>query len=185
MSHHLNKLLPCCIAISAFPACTVEADRETEPHQSVSNGADVEAAPLHGAAAHQNFTPDGETGGPQVANSAILATSVTACFQLNNGSSTFFINATLNVNAYPYTIIGGSISGTICDSPNWTLTGGTVGSDITINGSHVGTATCASTVAIVAPFGPPAGYAGTYGFNGANNSFSHRTLFLGFNRFCP
>ena len=79
-----------------------------------------------------------------------------------------------------------SISGSICGSPSWRLTGGTVGGNITIHGSPFGAGACASTITIVAPFGPPAGYAGTYGFNGASNSFPHRTLFLGFNRpACP
>lgn len=180
MTQSWKKLLLCCSAVSSLAACM-----ETESYQSASNGADVQAA-SQGATVRQNFTPSGEEiGSGQLSNIVPLATSATACFQLNNGGITFFINASIDLNAYPYAILGGSISGSICDSPNWTLTSGSLGSSLTINGSHTGALGCAPTIAIAATFAPVASYPGTYGFNGVNNSFAQRTLFLGFNRSCP
>jgi len=179
MSRSWRKWVLCWLAMSVFPACLEagrETDGETGSQQSALNGAPSLAG---------NFTSDGaKRGADHGPKPLIQASRVAACFQLNN-DQTFFINATLDVTTSPYTILGGNISGTICDAPNWTLTGGTVGSSITINGRHTGTAPCASTVTIVAPFGPPAGYTGTYGFDGASTSFAHSTLFLGFNRSCP
>src|SRR5262245_26268446 len=179
MTQSLKKSLLCCITISSLAACM-----ETESYQSASNGA-VQATSQE-ATVQQNFTPKGEEiGSRQMSGIEPQATSGTACFQLNNGGATFFINASINLNAYPYAILGGSISGNICDSPNWALTSGSVGSSLTINGSHTGALACAPTISIVGSFGPVASYPGTYGFNGANNSFTTRTLFLGFNRPCP
>lgn len=130
-----------------------------------------------------NVSPTGELGGSQ---SIIIprAANATACFQLNNGAAaTFFINANIDLNAYPYNIVGGNIGGTICDAPNWTLTSGTVGGSLVINGTHTGAGACAATIQITGSFGAPDTYPGTYGFPAA--AFSHRTMFLGFNRSCP
>ena len=180
MTQSLKKLLLCCFTVSSLAACM-----ETESYPSASNGADMQAASQE-ATVRQNFTPNGEEiGSGQLSNIVPMATSATACFQLNSGGATFFINASIDLNAYPYAILGGSISGNICDSPNWTLTSGSLGSSLTIHGSHTGALGCASGISIVATFGPVASYPGTYGFNGVNNSFAHRTLFLGFNRPCP
>lgn len=190
MNHSLNKSLLCLIIMAALPAC-LEASREAEAHEAASSAL-AEAAGGHDQdqprRVRQDFTPNGEELGLEQGPAPVtLATTATACLQLNVNASTFFINATLNVTQYPYAITGGSISGSICDSPNWVLTGGRIGDSITINGSHTGTpgACGASTITIEGPFGPPAGYTGMYGFNGSNNSFSHRTLFLGYNRSCP
>jgi len=178
MTQSSRKLLLCCLVMSVVPACGVDIEREAE-----AQPASTETAQSLG---RQNLSPSGEVIG---LNQAPLppppAANATACFQLNNGAQTWFVNAVLDINAYPYTIVGGGISGTICDSPNWALTGGTVGPGLTINGTHTGAGLCAATVSIVGPFGPPSGYAGTYGFNGVSNTFPHRTLFLGFNRACP
>lgn len=110
-----------------------------------------------------------------------------ACFELHNGAGvTWYIDAKIDVNAYPFAILGGGISGTICDSPNWTLTGGSIGPALSINGSYTGSASCAATTSIVGNYGPPSAYSGTYGFFGATTPFRHRTLFLGYNRpTCP
>lgn len=197
MNHSLKGLLLCWSVLPMSAAC-VEDARVPEAHQIAASGAHGGAAAMPEAAARrdqeqaallagQRFTPDGEEIGlEQGSNLADLALRATACFQLNVNTSTFFIEATLDVTAYPYTIGGGRISGSICDAPNWALTGGTIGSNIAISGSHVGTGPCgASTINIIGAFGPPAGYAGTYGFNGANSTFTHRTLFLGYNVSCP
>jgi len=189
MSQPLKNMLLWSFAVAWIPACTLEADRETEANQSALHGADQGAAGSPAAAANGGrVSPNGEELGTRPAPSLVpLAANASACFQLNSGSgTTWFVNASVDLNAYPYAILGGSISGTICDSPNWTLTGGSVGASLTINGSHTGAvASCVGTVAIVGSFGPPDSYPGTYGFDGANNQFTHRTLFLGYNRACP
>lgn len=120
-------------------------------------------------------------------NSSDKAVGATACFQLHNGAGvTWYIDAKINVNAYPFVITGGLIKGTICNSPNWALTGGSVGAALTINGMHTGIGPCAATTTIVGNYGPPSAYTGTYGFNGLSTPFRHRTLFLGYNRpTCP
>lgn len=174
--HSMKKLLPCCLVMAVLPACLDAAAESQLSAESKVPG------PAPGQA---GVTANGAVGEDRGAITSILANTGTACFQLNNTGGTWFVNATIDLNAYPYAIVGGSISGTICDSPNWALTGGSVGSSITVNGSHTGPGACAATVTVIAPFGAPAGYTGTYGFNGANNSFTHRSLFLGFNRSCP
>ncbi len=194
----MRALLLCWAVMPVFAAC-VENDREPEAHQLASNGARWAAGAMPEVAARrdqeraaallagQRFTPNGEEIGLEHgSNLATLALRATTCFQLNVSTSTFFIEATLDVTTYPYTIGGGRISGSICDAPNWVLTGGTIDGNLTISGTHVGTGPCAaSTIDIIGAFGPPAGYAGTYGFHAANNMFSHRTLFLGDNVPCP
>ena len=176
MMSSMKKLLPCCLVMSVLPACL---DAAAESQQSAESKV---PGPAPGQA---GVTANGALGEDRGAITSILATSGTACFQLNNGAVTWFVNATIDLNAYPYAVTGGTISGTICDSPNWVLTGGSVGSSITINGRHTGAGSCVATVTIVAPFGAPAGYTGNYGFDGATPTIPHRSLFLGFNRSCP
>ena len=176
MSQISKNLLLCCLAASSLAACM-----ETEPGQAAITGADEQTA-SQASTVHPNVSPSGELGGSQGVITP-RATNATACFQLNNGAVTFFINANIDVNAYPYNIVGGSIGGNICDAPNWTLTSGSVGNAITINGTHTGTGACAATITITGNFGAPDSYPGTYGFPAA--AFSHRTMFLGFNRACP
>jgi hypothetical protein len=179
MMHLSKQFLLCCLAVSSFAACV-----ETGSSQPVSNEADTQVASQAGTVRQDFAANGGQIGSPQ-ANIVPFATNATACFQLNNGGVTFFINATIDLNAYPYAIVGGNISGGICDAPNWALTGVSMGNSISINGTHTGAGACASTISIVGNFGAPDDYAGTYGFNGANNSFPHRTMFLGYNRSCP
>jgi hypothetical protein len=173
-----KKLLLCCLAASSFAACAVDPDHD------IGGAADPQATPDVAARKDPGVSPNGDLNG----QSAITPRAVagTACFQHNNpNGGTWFIQASINLDAYPYAITGGSIVGTICDSPNWALTGGSVGNSLTINGTHTGAGSCAGTVTIIAPANSPNSYPGTYGFDGANNSFTHRTLFLGFNRSCP
>lgn len=102
-----------------------------------------------------------------------------ACLQLRNGSAVDWqIEVTVSLDSYPYLIIGGSIKGTICDSPNWQVTGGSLGGGLQINAKHTGSGSCASTVTIVGNFLNPSSYGGTYGFNGSSSMFKHTTLFL-------
>jgi hypothetical protein len=169
-------LLLCCLAASSLVACMA-----TDPGQSAVTGADEQTA-SQASTVPSNVSPTGEVGGSQ---SVITprATNATACFQLNNGGATFFINANIDLSTYPYNIVGGNIGGNICDAPNWTLTSGTVGGSLTINGTHTGTGACAATIQVTGNFGAPDTYPGTYGF--PTSAFPHRTMFLGFNRACP
>jgi hypothetical protein len=171
-----KHLLLSCLAASSLAACMA-----TDPGQSAVAGADEQTA-SQASTVPSNVSPSGELGGSQ---SVITprATNATACFQLNNGAVTFFVNANLDVGVYPYNIVGGNIGGNICDAPNWSLTGGTVGNTITINGTHTGAGACAATIQISGNFGAPDTYVGQYGFPAA--AFPHRTMFLGFNRSCP
>lgn len=117
-----------------------------------------------------------------VANERLLAlapATTKVCLQLRNGSGVDWkIELTVSLDVYPYPIVGGKISGTICDSPNWKVTGGSLGGGLQINGQHTGSGSCAGSVIIVGNFQNPSSYRGTYGFNGSSSSFKHTTLFL-------
>jgi hypothetical protein len=118
---------------------------------------------------------------------AILPPTTHACLQLHLGGVVFNFNVTINPNAYPYPITGGTITGSICGAP-WQVTGGSLGNSLQISGhKSPPVAGCASTINVVGNYNPPGGYIGTYGFNGSSTMFSHHTLFLGFNRVptCP
>ncbi|QRN96590.1 hypothetical protein JRI60_47625 [Archangium violaceum] len=135
------------------------------------------------SAADQNIDAQGNPvriGSVQQSGFSTLAASSLACLELHTvGGGTWQIQAIIDPNSYPFNIIGGNISGTICNSPNWAVTGGTLGSSVTINASYTGTASCAGTASIVGSFAAPAAYSGTYGFNGSSTSFGHRILFKG------
>jgi hypothetical protein len=119
------------------------------------------------------------------AAAAVAVATAHACFQMYNGNSVLWnIDATFNPNVYPYTVTGGTIKGTICGSPNVTITGGSIGTSLSINANLP--SGCATPVKIIGTATVPVGYQGTYGFWGANNNFSHHTLFLGYNKTsCP
>lgn len=109
---------------------------------------------------------------------AAATAQASACFTLYNGPSLKWqINITFNPNSYPFVITGGTITGNICGSPKGVVTGGSFGPTLTIQGDLNGGPTCANTVTIVGHFEEPAGYAGTYGFNGSSNQFPHTTLY--------
>ena len=131
-------------------------------------------------------TRDGYLPGAEVESEARpRSSSATACFQLHKSGLTWFVNAELNLDFYPYPVTGGTISGAICDSPNWQLTGGLVGPDLIIKGHHVGPGFgCVERVTIRGRFGPPAGYAGAYRFDKNEHDHDHRILFLGFDHPC-
>jgi hypothetical protein len=109
----------------------------------------------------------------------VQAATSQACLTLHNGPGvTFQIRVTFNPNTYPYPVTGGTISGSICGSPNWAVTGGSIGNSLVINARRTsGGADCANTVTIVGNFRNPSSYAGTYGFNGSSTPFPHATLF--------
>jgi len=142
-----------------------------------------------GTAAKAKTSPNGAVGAEieKEAATAKAAAAVVAhaCLQLYNGPGVLWnIDVTFDPNVYPYHLTGGSIKGTICGSPNVTVTGGTLGSSLKVTATLP--SGCATPVNIVGTANVPNGYAGTYGFFGSSTGFSHHTLFLGFNRTsCP
>jgi hypothetical protein len=113
---------------------------------------------------------------------AAVVGQATACFELHNGASVVWeIQVTLNPNTYPFHVLGGTIRGTICGSPAWTVTSGSFGTTLALEAFRTGPGACASRVDIVGNFQTPSSYAGTYGFDGSRTSFPHTTLFKGWN----
>jgi hypothetical protein len=109
----------------------------------------------------------------------------TACLQLYIDTAVFNFNVTLDPDVYPYTITGGTITGSICGAP-WTVTGGSLGTNLSIKGQRAPVPSCSSTISVIGKFDVPDSYIGTYGFDGSSNSFNHHTLFLGYGRpNCP
>ena len=132
--------------------------------------------------------PNGEVGtaaAEKAAAPAAAAATAHACLQLYNGNSVLWnIDAIINPNVWPYPITGGTIKGTICGSPSVTITGGTLGSSLSITGNLP--SGCANPVKIVGSSTVPVGYQGTYGFFGSSTGFQHHTLFIGYNKStCP
>jgi hypothetical protein len=145
------------------------------------------AAPA-GVNAQQLPDSSGHVGPEAGAHSFALAPTAspaTACLQLHLGSTVFNFNVNINADVYPYPITGGTITGNICQAP-WQVTAGSLGNALTIHGQRTPVAGCASTISVVGNFDNPSSYIGTYGFNGSSTSFSHHTLFLGYDRpSCP
>lgn len=105
----------------------------------------------------------------------------TACFELHNGAGVVWeIQVTFNPNTYPFHVLGGTIRGTICGSPSWTVKSGSFGTILVLEAFHSG-GTCASQVDIAGNFQIPSSYAGTYGFDGNRTAFPHTTLFKAWN----
>jgi hypothetical protein len=113
------------------------------------------------------------------------AVAAHACLQLYNGNTVLWsIDAIINPNIYPYPITGGTIKGTICGSPNVTITSGALGSTLKVTAKLPNF--CANPVNIIGTSTVPVGYQGTYGFYNSTNQFTHHTLFLGYNKpTCP
>jgi hypothetical protein len=105
--------------------------------------------------------------------------------QLHLGSTVFNFNVNINPDVYPYVIIGGTITGSICQAP-WSVNAGSLSNSLTIHGQRPPVSGCASSISVVGNFDNPSSYIGTYGFNGSSTMFSHHTLFLGYDRpSCP
>jgi len=138
-------------------------------------------------AAYAQQGPDstGRVGAEAAGPLAASASPATACLQLHLGSTIFNFNVNINADVYPFPITGGTITGSICQAP-WTVTGGSLGNALTIQGQRSPIAGCATSIAVVGNFNNPSSYAGTYGFNGSSTMFDHHTLILGYNRpSCP
>lgn len=106
-----------------------------------------------------------------------------AYFELHysGGGVIFEIEVLFNPTSYPFQITGGTIKGSICNSPTWVVTGGSIGPSLQINGSNVcPSPNCASSITVVGKCQCTPSYIGTYGFNGSSNMFQHSTLFLGY-----
>jgi hypothetical protein len=84
----------------------------------------VAAGDLYAQQAPMRVLPDVNGNFAAVGPPAIVppATS-TACLQLYIDTAVFNFNVTLDPDVYPYTITGGTITGSICGAP-WTVTGG-------------------------------------------------------------
>lgn len=122
----------------------------------------------------------------QAALAAVAATTGAtrrAYFELHysGGGVIFEIEVLFNPTSYPFAITGGTIKGSICNSPTWVVTGGSIGPSLQINGSNVcPSPNCANTISIIGKCQCTPSYIGTYGFNGSSTMFNHSTLFLGY-----
>jgi hypothetical protein len=113
---------------------------------------------------------------------AATAATANACLTLYGPGVTFPINITFNPTTLAIT--GGSIKGDICDSGDWTVTGGSLVGGLTLNAKRTsGAGACATTITIVGTFQSPPSYKGTYGFDGSSTEFAHTTLYCCGN--CP
>jgi hypothetical protein len=109
---------------------------------------------------------------------AAAATAVAkACLRLYNGPGVAWnINITFDPNTMK--TLGGTITGTICGSGQWTVAaGGTLSPSLNIKASRPAGGGCATQVNIIGNFQNPPSWKGTYGFNGSNNMFKHTTLY--------
>jgi hypothetical protein len=104
------------------------------------------------------------------------AVSTSAKLELHNGAVTFSMEVKYNPNTYPYVVLGGQITGSICGAP-WNITGGFMGETIRLDAKRAGSGSCADTITIVGEYQNPPAYRGTYGFNGATSSFKHTTVY--------
>jgi hypothetical protein len=97
------------------------------------------------------------------------------------GGGIFEIEVLFDPSSWPFVISGGTIKGIICGSPSWVVTGGSIGSALTINGSNVCPKKgCSTSITIIGKCQCTPSYIGTYGFNGSSNMFNHSTLFVGY-----
>jgi len=141
--------------------------------------ADKSAKPKEAAdKSSEHFDPQGKRITAEEARTLTPTGMAKACLEFHNSPTNIWkIDVTFNPNTYPYVITGGSIKGTICGSPNWAVTGGSMGPNLTINAKRTGGGQCANTVTIVGHFQNPSSYAGTYGFDGASTPFTHTSLY--------
>ena len=84
-------------------------------------------------------------------------------------------------NGMQVDIVGGNITGTICGSGGWDVTGGTItATSMTMSAQYVGGGSCATPLNLIGSRNPPAPrvWSGTYGWYGSNNDFPHDTEFV-------
>jgi hypothetical protein len=83
-------------------------------------------------------------------------------------------------NGLGFDITGGFIDGTICDAPNWDVTGGRIEpTSLQLNADYVGSSNCAPEIDMSGSRSPgtPRVWSGEYGF--PVHAFPHDTEFLG------
>lgn len=108
-------------------------------------------------------------------------TRITGCM---NSTSIYGIDWDWTIDGYRdgagFTITGGFIDGTICDAPNWSVTGGYIApTTLQLNADYVGSQNCAPEVDMSGTRvpGTPRIWSGEYGFPG--HAFPHDTEFMG------
>ena len=107
-----------------------------------------------------------------------------ACLQLHNGTAIFNFNVTFNPNVTGFPIMGGTITGTLCNAAQWNVTGGHLGPNLVITATRPPGPPCANQLTVAGTFASPSSYTGTYGFPGTG--FQQHTLFLGYQKpTCP
>jgi len=127
-----------------------------------------------------------------------LPETATACLELHSGPAVINIQVTADVTSYthdsPYTILEASFSGDICTGPEatqWQVTDGYIGETFMLLAAERVSPTnaaqeaesvvgsCAQSIIILGIYKNPSSYPGIFGFNGEIFSFSHTTLFKG------
>ncbi len=84
-------------------------------------------------------------------------------------------------NGMEVDVVGGNISGTICGSMDWDVTGGVITlTSMTLSANYVGGGSCATPLNLIGSRTPPAPpvWSGTYGWFGSNSDFPHDTEFV-------
>ena len=197
--HIVSHLIGLMVGV-AIPAGAALAQQQLQPQPLPPSGQELlqtAPQPLQGAPTPAPVSPGPAShvdphgflvapGAAPLAVAPLAAAPTTACLQLHLGATVFNFRVSLNPDAYPYPITGGTITGSICGAP-WVVTGGSLGSALQINGQKSPPVSgCAQKISVVGNFAPPAGYNGTYGFDGSSTQFTHHTLFLGYDKpTCP
>jgi len=139
------------------------------------------AASIGGSALADGVSPDGHSGSPP----SMFDTDGLRTVCLNSTSNLgidWRHTLTVDVNAAARTadVVSGFISGTICDAPNWSHTGGrfTLNS-MSLQAVHVGGGSCLSSLDMQGQRNPPPRYkwSGQYCFDGTS-CFPHVSAVL-------
>lgn len=131
--------------------------------------------------------PTGHVGGPGIAAPAVLppAPPAHACLQLHHVSGVIEnFNVTFNPNVAGFPITGGTMTGGICNSSQWQVTGGHLQPNLAITATRPAGGNCSTQLTVAGNFVSPSSWTGTYGFPGTG--FQQHTLFLGYQKSsCP
>jgi hypothetical protein len=108
-----------------------------------------------------------------------------ACLQLHSGATVFNFDVTFDPNVTNFPIIGGTITGNLCNASQWQISpGGQLGPNLVISATRPVGGNCLSHLTVAGNFANPSSYTGTYGFPGGQ--FQQHTLFLGYQKpSCP
>jgi len=124
-----------------------------------------------------------------------------ACLQLyaDNVPATGVVIFTFDVFFRPnmpgFPIVGGKVSGSICNASEWRVTGGHLGPDLRLTATRPEGGACVTGLTVGGTFENPTSYTGTFTtsapdmnhqFHIISLPFPHHTLFLGYQRAtCP